>query len=652
MGNCCSSHFIGRKRKQKIINCNVNVPATSALDKTRLVVTESTGTKYWKVRSIEVRDTESGDVLNVETELQIRDTTLMNWLSSCGVSLYYPPLTEEQQKKKKKTVLPLVAVEQLFHALPRMQKVEAVEAMTELCKWTEGEKDKSLKKGLALLEKGMMTFDCLWDFFSVGKIVAVDLPALNGSLLGTRIISLTYCRGVVPYWEMTGKVIKSDGKEFYEQVIHFSISYFHTPAAIDDLNVRPLTPELRNLLEERGTKFREIALSHRYMQYEGFFHKTSGVGPHKFKADGRVMVDVTTHNRLHPNDRTFINPNSGSQNWSSNGQMTQCEFTLNTQLADDQLFCTWPTLAGFSFQRKRWGELQVDGLSHIKFEEQAFDKLVMKKETKNLIKGMVRNSAPGDFQFRDFISDKGGGCIFLLHGPPGTGKTLTAEAVSEFLHTPLYSVSMGELGVTTQALESNLQQILEVSAIWGASILLDEADIFLEKRNNRDIVRNAMVGIFLRLLEYHQGVLFLTTNRLKSFDPAFQSRVSIAIKYKRLDFESRKTIWSNFLVSAGVHAEPADLEKLAQFKLNGRQIRNTLRLSAVVASEEGVELQLRHLFDMLVVSRKWFKDFSQRKLGYSEEDGEDADMISGPSGKKPLHPDIYDSSENDSDDEN
>jgi hypothetical protein len=34
-------------------------------------------------------------------------------------------------------------------------------------------------------------------------------------------------------------------------------------------------------------------------------------------------------------------------------------------------------------------------------------------------------------------------------------------------------------------------------------------DIFLERRTEQDIKRNAMVGIFLRLLEYHQGVLFL-----------------------------------------------------------------------------------------------------------------------------------------------
>src|SRR5690348_1764601 len=36
--------------------------------------------------------------------------------------------------------------------------------------------------------------------------------------------------------------------------------------------------------------------------------------------------------------------------------------------------------------------------------------------------------------------------------------------------------------------------------------------------SKNDILRNAMVGIFLRLLEYHQGVLFLTTNRVECLD--------------------------------------------------------------------------------------------------------------------------------------
>lgn len=41
--------------------------------------------------------------------------------------------------------------------------------------------------------------------------------------------------------------------------------------------------------------------------------------------------------------------------------------------------------------------------------------------------------------------------------------------------------------------------------------------------------RNALVSVALRLLEYHRGVLFLTTNRITAFDDAFLSRFSIGM---------------------------------------------------------------------------------------------------------------------------
>jgi hypothetical protein len=37
--------------------------------------------------------------------------------------------------------------------------------------------------------------------------------------------------------------------------------------------------------------------------------------------------------------------------------------------------------------------------------------------------------------------------------------------------------------------------------IWGAVVLIDEADVFLEKRGTVSIQRNAIVSIFLRQLE-------------------------------------------------------------------------------------------------------------------------------------------------------
>lgn len=55
-----------------------------------------------------------------------------------------------------------------------------------------------------------------------------------------------------------------------------------------------------------------------------------------------------------------------------------------------------------------------------------------------------------------------------------------------------------------------------------------------------------------RLLEYHQGILFLTTNRVKRFDPAFHSRISIALKYDELQSVAREKVWENFFEVAGI----------------------------------------------------------------------------------------------------
>jgi hypothetical protein len=60
---------------------------------------------------------------------------------------------------------------------------------------------------------------------------------------------------------------------------------------------------------------------------------------------------------------------------------------------------------------------------------------------------------------------------------------------------------MGELGTTPESLESNLTDILELATPWGALVLIDEAEMLLERRTKSDIVRNAMVCVMLRLLE-------------------------------------------------------------------------------------------------------------------------------------------------------
>lgn len=48
-----------------------------------------------------------------------------------------------------------------------------------------------------------------------------------------------------------------------------------------------------------------------------------------------------------------------------------------------------------------------------------------------------------------------------------------------------------------------------------------------------------MICVMLRLMEYHSGILFLTTNRVHNLDPAFGSRITLALRYNHLTPEAR-----------------------------------------------------------------------------------------------------------------
>lgn len=189
----------------------------------------------------------------------------------------------------------------------------------------------------------------------------------------------------------------------------------------------------------------------------------------------------------------------------------------------------------------------------------------------------------------------------LLSGEPGVGKTLTAEAVSEEMKTPLYAMSAGELGNDAYDVETNLQKVLEISAKWDAVLLLDECDVFLEQRTVSDLQRNKLVAVFLRLLEYYKGVMFLTTNRVSTFDAAFQSRIHLTINYPSLDESSRLMVWQTFagdtVSNSGL--TDTDLTKLAKLKLNGREIKNIIKTARLLANRRSTTLAIEHVETVL-----------------------------------------------------
>ena len=121
---------------------------------------------------------------------------------------------------------------------------------------------------------------------------------------------------------------------------------------------------------------------------------------------------------------------------------------------------------------------------------------------------------------------------------------------------------------------------------WNAILLLDEADVFLESRSQMHLQHNTLVSIFLRQLEYFQGIMILTTNRVTVFDEAVQSRIHLGIKYDSLSKKAKGEIWKTFLQQANAASEAdqevkvsADqLEDLSRKNFNGRQVSASRKL--------------------------------------------------------------------------
>lgn len=188
-------------------------------------------------------------------------------------------------------------------------------------------------------------------------------------------------------------------------------------------------------------------------------------------------------------------------------------------------------------------------------------------------------------------------------------QTLTAEAISEISRRPLYMISSGELGYLPTDIHKNLIRILELAEHWDAVVLLDEADCFLAARDNLDLARNATVSVFLRELEYYQGILILTTNRATAIDTAFQSRIHFSLQYPDLDLAGRRAIWQNFIKMAQrntklkLDIDEKSLEALAELQLNGRQIKNSMSVAQTVVLKRSKPLTLETIQTAMKLSQ-------------------------------------------------
>jgi len=325
-------------------------------------------------------------------------------------------------------------------------------------------------------------------------------------------------------------------------------------------------------------------------------------------------------------------------------------------LTDEQAMIAIHTVRGYSMTAKKWLTFNIEKMGPLTWNDRAFNALSLPNNQKAVLLSFARTQGralaslsekdalaavklgptdekstsenadvdPANEPFDDVIAGKGKGLVVLLEGPPGVGKTLTVESIAEEMRVPLYSIGAGELGSNGSQVEYNLNKVLEMARMWNAVVLLDEADIFLEKRSTH-LERNQIVSTFLRLLEYFEGTIFLTTNRIDAIDPAFESRIHLWLPYQMLERSNRLEIWKSNLANVKIPLSddlepvrqkdaplPDFVDGLANYDLNGREIKNSVKMAALLAAGKDEPLAIPHLKTIMDI---WKPRLSNRKTG-------------------------------------
>ncbi|KAF4835117.1 hypothetical protein CGCTS75_v002692 [Colletotrichum tropicale] len=132
---------------------------------------------------------------------------------------------------------------------------------------------------------------------------------------------------------------------------------------------------------------------------------------------------------------------------------------------------------------------------------------------------------------------------------------------------------------------------------------------YLEENNLMNLFPGVVPGyalrsrkwVFLRILEYYPGILFLTTNRVGAIDDAFRSRLHLTLYCPKLVEKQSTKIWKNNIrkleqvnelrVKKGQQPIKYDKDEIVKWAMvnwdslqwNGRQIRNAFQTAIALA---------------------------------------------------------------------
>ncbi|KAI0450359.1 P-loop containing nucleoside triphosphate hydrolase protein [Xylaria acuta] len=484
-------------------------------------------------------------------------------------------------------------------------------------------------KIMNMITQGQITYLAAWVIFRPGDILYTTVMG-HGWLLRCTKTVYEVNEKIGPYFEVHCTYTDHDGKDAgiaAHKIILIQKQDFgaENPAIITELPIFPRkyfhNDGLEEELERRGKTLLDLRGSS-VQTYDGLAQYLKdppwSFWDYNMANAAAIWLPYTETGRVVLDKATF------QEDYSSK--------TPRIIKANPELVLCPPFAIGYSLAKKEWCRFLVQNLRPVQWKPDAWEKLILEEEQKLVLQALVTSHSYPE-NARDQPEQKGKGLVILLHGTPGSGKTLSAESSAELTHKALISTSMASLDTERLSFifERNLRRLLQYATLWKAIVLLDEADVFLEMREEKagNAERNALVAIFLKELEYFSGIIFLTTNRVETFDWAMKSRIHLALGFTPPGTSVRRQMWRQALGAVpadelGIGDMDEAVKILADRNLNGREIYNTLNTARTIAKFERKKLLLEHMQKVLKVRDSFDKKLTQERMKLKQSFSEHA----------------------------
>ena len=445
-----------------------------------------------------------------------------------------------------------------------------------------------------MIEADGLTFDSLWYVFDkVGTLYSIE--KFDEQIC---VSHKSFCYGEDSSGDRNRLELYSNVITFYsgkkrKEEVTYQIKTFTGSKEIKEFKIKKVTDEQKEEFKKQAEPVLKLANGVHHSYLKGCTYTKHQDNMIKRELKERIIIDQEGCKKFGTRVNVFIG-------------ITEIE-----EIKEEDKCIIFPFLQTYNLGiDKTWGLAHVKYISDVEYQEDAFNHLVLAQNKKDIIQALVTNRT---IEYKDFISDKGNNTVILLSGTPGVGKSLTAEATAEYLKLPLYRVNVGDLGTNPEHMESILNSIFKLTERWNAIILIDEVDIFVEARSDYNIVHNAMVCTFMKILDFNNCIIFLTTNRLDNIDPAVRSRINLLLHYENLKRSKRTDIWKGLLNRWNIKLSNETISELSRKEINGREIRNYIKTVISIHKHKKKEITDKSMLEIFENVYKLTTEFDKEQ---------------------------------------